>query len=47
MTFGVSKIMCFNEVKVKGKGKVSDGWSDVPDSGNSSFRFFTVETELP
>ena len=47
MTFGVSKIMCFNEVKVKGKAELSDGWSDVPEGGNSAFRFFTVEVALP
>ena len=22
-------------------------WSDVPEGGNSAFRFFTVEVELP
>ena len=34
-------------IKVKGKAKLSDGWSDVPTAGNPSFRFFTVEVELP
>ena len=34
-------------IKVKGKAKLSDGWSDVSDGGNPSFRFFTVEVALP
>ena len=34
-------------IKVKGKAKLSDGWSDVPDGGDPSFRFFTVEVALP
>jgi hypothetical protein len=34
-------------IKAKGKAKLSDGWSDVPDGGNPSFRFFTVEVVLP
>ena len=34
-------------LKVKGKAKLSDGWSDVPDGGDPSFRFFTVEVALP
>jgi hypothetical protein len=34
-------------LKVKGKAKLSDGWSDVPAAGNPSYRFFTVEVELP
>lgn len=34
-------------IKMKGKAKLSDGWSDVPESGNSAFRFFTVEVALP
>jgi hypothetical protein len=34
-------------IKAKGKAKLSDVWSDVPVSGNSSFRFFTVEVVLP
>ena len=34
-------------LKVKGKAELSDGWSDVPEGGNSAFRFFTVEVELP
>jgi hypothetical protein len=33
-------------LKVKGKVKLSDGWSDVPEGGDPSFRFFTVEVEL-
>ena len=34
-------------IKVKGKAKLSDGWSDVPDGGEKSFRLFTVELALP
>ena len=34
-------------LKVKGKAELSDGWSDVPEGGNESFRFFTVEVVLP
>ena len=34
-------------LKVKGKAELSDGWSDVPEGGNSTFRFFTVEVVLP
>ena len=34
-------------IKVKGKVELSDGWSDVPDGGDSAFRFFTVEVALP
>ena len=34
-------------IKVKGKAKLSDGWSDVPGGGEKSFRFFTVEVALP
>ena len=34
-------------LKVKGKVKLSDAWSDVPDGGNPELRFFTVEIELP
>ena len=34
-------------LKVKGKVELSDGWSDVPEGGDPSFRFFTVEVELP
>ena len=33
-------------LKVKGKVELADGWSDVPEGGNSTFRFFTVEVEL-
>ena len=36
-----------SRIKVKGKAKLSDGWSDVPDGGEKSFRFFTVEVALP
>ncbi|MBP3405631.1 MAG: leucine-rich repeat protein [Kiritimatiellae bacterium] len=35
------------KIKVKGKAELSDGWSDVPEGGNSAFRFFMVEVELP
>ena len=34
-------------IKVKGKAELSDGWIDVPEGGNSAFRFFTVEVALP
>ena len=43
-------------LKVKGKylgvvaswsSRISWRWSDVPEGGNSTFRFFTVEVELP
>ena len=34
-------------LKVKGKAKLSDVWSDVPAAGDSSFRFFTVEVMVP
>ena len=34
-------------IKVKGKVELSDSWSDVPDGGDSAFRFFTVEVALP
>jgi hypothetical protein len=34
-------------IKTKGKAKLSDDWSDVPEGGNSTFRFFTVEVALP
>ena len=36
-----------SRLKVKGKAELSDGWSDVSEGGNSAFRFFTVEVELP
>ena len=36
-----------SRLKVKGKVKLSDGWSDVPESDDPSFRFFTVEVALP
>ena len=29
-------------LKVKGKVELSDGWSDVLEGGDASFRFFTV-----
>ena len=34
-------------LKVKGKARLSDGWSDVPAGGERSFRFFPVEVALP
>ena len=34
-------------LKVKGTAELSDGWSDGPEGGKSSFRFFTVVVELP
>ena len=34
-------------IKVKVKAELADGWSDVPEGGNSAFRFFTVEVVLP
>ena len=43
-------------MKVKGKNlggvaswssRISWRWSDVPEGGNSTFRFFTVEVALP
>ena len=34
-------------LKVRGKAELADGWSDVPEGGNSTFRFFTVEVALP
>ena len=33
-------------LKVKGKAKLTDGWSDVPEGGSSAFRFFTVQVWL-
>ena len=36
-----------SRIKVKGNAKLSDGWRDVPTAGDPSFRFFTVEVELP
>ena len=33
-------------IKVKGKAELSDGWSDVPEGGDASFRFFTVGVAL-
>jgi hypothetical protein len=34
-------------LKVNGKAALSDGWSDVLEGGDPSFRFFTVEVALP
>jgi hypothetical protein len=34
-------------IKAKGKARLTDAWSDVPDGGDMSFPFFTVEVELP
>ena len=34
-------------IKTLGKAKLSDSWQEVPSGGNPSFRFFTVEIELP
>ena len=34
-------------LKVKGKAELADGWNDVPDGGDATFRFFTVEVALP
>ena len=34
-------------IKAKGKAKLTDCWSDVPAAGDPSFRFITVEIELP
>ena len=34
-------------LKVRGKAELADGWSDVPESDDPSFRFFTVEVALP
>ena len=34
-------------IKPLGKAKLSDVWQAVPPAGNESFRFFTVEVELP
>ena len=33
--------------RLKVKAELADGWSDVPEGGNSAFRFFTVEVNLP
>jgi hypothetical protein len=33
-------------IKVKGKAKLKDGWSDVPEGGDPSFRFFPIEVTL-
>ena len=33
-------------LKVKGKAELSDGWSDVPEGGDASFRFFPIEVTL-
>ena len=45
-TDGVGKSFV-TRLKVKGKAKLSEGWSDVPDRGDASFRFFTAEVALP
>ena len=45
-TDGAGKLFV-TRIKVKGKMELSDGWSDVPEGGDPSFRFFTVEVELP
>ena len=34
-------------IKPLGKENLSDSWQEVPSGGNPSFRFFTVEVELP
>ena len=34
-------------IKTLGKEKLTDSWQEVPVGGNESFRFFTVEVELP
>ena len=34
-------------IKPLGKEKLSDSWQEVPPGGDPSFRFFTVEVELP
>ena len=34
-------------IKTLGKEDLSDLWQEVPPGGNPSFRFFTVEVELP
>ena len=34
-------------VKPLGKAQLSDKWRHVPEGGNSSFRFFTVEVVPP
>jgi hypothetical protein len=34
-------------IKTLGKEKLTDSWQDVPSGGNPSFRFFTVDVELP
>ena len=34
-------------LKVRGKAELAGGWNDVPDGGDATFRFFTVEVELP
>ena len=31
--------------KAKGKAKLTDGWSDVPAGGDSSFHFYREEAE--
>jgi len=34
-------------IKAKGKARLTDAWSDVPDGDDALFRFFTVEVALP
>jgi hypothetical protein len=34
-------------IKTFGKETLSDSWQEVPPGGNPSYRFFTVEVELP
>ena len=34
-------------IKTLGKERLSDSWQEVPVGGNPSYRFFTVEVELP
>ena len=34
-------------IKPLGKENLFDSWQEVPPGGNPSFRFFTVEVELP
>ena len=33
-------------LKVRGKAELADGWNDVPDGGDASFRFFPIEVTL-
>ena len=36
-----------SRIKPLGKENLSDSWHEVPPGGNPSFRFFTVDVELP